>query len=637
MHQKFQKVVCFGVCLWLWSCNSTDGNRFSEQEGYDLFASNSSTLKAFGASRIERESDRVFRCPSVSGMGSETSLTVFKAKAHGAMPHFTLDTIPGIRSDAQGGIGISLEGLPVGVLDIYEKCHASSYEKLTTACPPHYDIVETCSSAHLDKEECRLIHRGTHRLVVSAQVNNDESCLTEEMDRSPYPTSAPDVSKACDAFSPIEVLAAYRMTQPSDHCCNAEDSGTLDFCFKPCGCRTLSVGLEPKPEWLEETADAQDKDILRIGVFSNVEGNTEAFQQLLESMGQKNIDVAISLGNLTKNGSKDEFSQMRALIDEQFLWIDGTPKMTDACVEQQGNICCSEDRQFENNICNAIVRKVAFHASLGENEYKGGGLTEFFDRFGPSRMATTIGKVQLIMLDTADASFGEAQTQWLESVLSSTQTSTCQIPAPEGEQWPTLAECRGILGIGNSNTKKLTCRECIGQEAYCIPPDAERSNPDLGPENCVCVPLSSKVCPQAQTCARMDGTEADCICTRDEDCGYAGSCVEGKCHEPVRFVFSYTPIFDEFGSRNNALANKSEAAALMSLLTKARVNAVFSGRILDYAHFTMGKIPIYITGGGGADMASFARKKHHWLYIEVPKAYSRPDPNHISIQVVEFE
>ena len=616
-------------------CNSTEGERFTEQEGFYVFASNSSTLKAYGAGRTEKTSGTVFRCPAVSGMAAESSLTVFKAKAHGALPHFTLDTIPGIRGDAQGGIGISLSELPAGLLDMYEKCHSASYEKLTTSCPEGYKIVEECSPSNANKNECRLIHEGTHKLVISAQINDDDHCLTEETDRSPYHTSSSKVIYACDAFSPMALPAGYRVTQPSDNCCDPEAQGTLDFCFKPCGCRTLTVKIQPKDDWL---ANHNEKTgTLRIGVFSNVEGNTKAFNQLLDSMNEKSVDVAVSLGNLTEHGSKDEFAEMYSLMNAKLIWRDGTPQTSDACVEKNNQICCQADtRQFENHICNAMMHKTAFHAGLGEDEYKGNGLAEFRELFGPSHMSTMVGKVQLIMLDTADASFGSSQKEWLESVLENVSNETCQIPAPEGTQWPSLAECREILNLSSSN-KNPTCRECIQQEAYCIPPNAERSNPALGPENCICVPATSQVCSHAQSCAKTDGTEASCICTRDNDCGHGGTCIDGVCKPPVRLVFSYTPIFDEFGSRNNALSSKSDAAALMSLLVKANVNAIFSGRVLDYGKFTMGGIPIYITGGGGAEMSSFASKKHHWLYLEIPNAYTQPDPNEISVQVIEWD
>jgi hypothetical protein len=246
-----------------------------------------------------------------------------------------------------------------------------------------------------------------------------------------------------------------------------------------------------------------------------------------------------------------------------------------------------------------------------------------------------IGKIQLIVLDSAEATINSTQKSWLESQLQRPLTGVCNIPAPtRTDHWPTLRECHDILGASYSET--VTCRECIGQEAYCIPPDAEHDNVVLGPENCICVPYTSKVCPGNLSCEVMDGTEHNCICTRDQDCGAGGTCEDGVCKEPIRLFFSYTPLFDGSGTRNNAFSSKKNAASLLSMLLKYNVKAIFAGRVLDYAAYTRGGMPMYITGGGGADMASFASKGRHWLRIDIPNAYTHPDPEKILVTVVEY-
>ena len=108
------------------------------------------------------------------------------------------------------------------------------------------------------------------------------------------------------------------------------------------------------------------------------------------------------------------------------------------------------------------------------------------------------------------------------------------------------------------------------------------------------------------------------------------------CIQPIRLVFSYTPLFDRYGSRGNAFTSKDSAASLLSALIKANVSAVFSGRSHEFSSYSMGGIPMYITGGGGGEMASFSDKKNHWLYVEIPNAYTNPNPDDISIEVVEF-
>ena len=114
-----------------------------------------------------------------------------------------------------------------------------------------------------------------------------------------------------------------------------------------------------------------------------------------------------------------------------------------------------------------------------------------------------------------------------------------------------------------------------------------------------------------------------------------GTCEAGVCKPPLRLVFTYTPIYDKYGSRNNALSSE-DAASLLSLLIQSNVAAVFAGRAHEYAKYSKGGIPMYITGGGGAEMASFSDKGNHWLLVEIPKAYTNPDRQDVKVEVIEF-
>lgn len=682
------------------ACNSSDGERFSTQEDAYTFESTSSKLIAYGASQIEDDSLDVFRCPAVSGMSGENNLTVFNAQANAPFPHFTLETIQGIRGDTDGAIGISLHNLQTTLFDLYERCNSTSYERLSTTCEGG-SVVEKCSDAPKEGKYCEQIYEGMYQLVISSEMLDDENCFSEEVDRSPYNSSVPYAAYACDAFSPIPLAAAFRGTPPlrvltttdnngtpettMNACCDLSDSGgSFDFCFKPCGCRKLTVKIVPKEETLAAASEKQKDDTLfdntlRIAILSNVENHTDKFKSLLESvlakdvdnivsaikseddlehmfelMSERGVNVIISLGNLTENGSAKQFTAMNDIIKEEFIIRDGDLCFdeslfsgltqqeydeinTNCCSVVDNNVCCSENRtRVFDNICNAIFFKKSFLASLGEDEFEGSGLSEFTSLFGPSNSASTIGKVQLIVLDTADASLASGQRSWLQNVLDIPEHDKCNIPAPTlFDEWPTLAECRNILG--RSAGENVTCRECIQNEAYCIPPDASRSNYELGPENCVCVPATSKICKSNFTCKDMNGTDSTCICTRDEDCGNGGTCgSDGMCIHPVRLVFSYTPLFDRYGSRGNAFSSKDNAAALLSTLLKANVSAIFSGRSHEYSSYSMGGIPMYITGGGGGKMASFSDKGNHWLYVEIPNAFTNPNPDDISVEVVEF-
>lgn len=630
-HIEYGIYNIIAVILFFNACNASDGERFTRQEAYYTLDLTTSTLTAYGASRPSVVEEEAFRCPTVSGMSSESNLTVFSVQAHALLPHFTLSSALGIRSDAQGGIGISIKNFPVGLLDIYRRCNASSTERLSTSCPEYYQIVNECSPASDNVRECVQIYEGTHELVVSAVMDDSLSCSSEEVDRTSYSDATPEVSYACDAFSPMKLDAAYRGNVPTDNCCNIEDDATLDFCLKPCGCRKLSVKIVPKSTVMDEEKMA---DALRIAVFSQVGGDKKSFAKLLDSIREHQVDLVVSLGNLTGSGSTSQWKAFKKLIDDNLTTIDGFPSKNSPCSLSDDGLfsCCPSgtDRQFPT-VCNAVVSKIPFIAGLGDEEF-GGDLDTYNALFGASNLSTTVGKVQIILLDTADGSVSSPEMSWLKGVLETFEKTNCTIPSPQDfDQWPLLAECSPETG---DKAVSVTCRACIGEEAYCIVPDKTRSETAYGPKNCVCVPMDADICPRNMWCDRMDGAQGQCVCTRDEDCTSGGTCRNGVCEPPMRLVFSFTPPFDSSGTRNNAFTSKSAAASLMSLFAKRHVTAIFSGKSTDYSRQEMAGIPIYNTGGGGAKMASFSKKGHHWLLVEVPHAYTFPE--NIKVKTIEF-
>ncbi|MCL2324943.1 MAG: hypothetical protein FWC40_00350 [Proteobacteria bacterium] len=642
-------LLCLVSCL-LCACNFDVGSRFQEQEADYVFTSNSTTLTAYGATRIAGKTDQAYRCPAVSGLNRDSDVSVFFATAHSLLPHFTIESIQGIRSDTAPTVGVSLSNLPMGMLDIYRRCNASSQERFVTSCPSNHTIVEACPEGTMTQNECVLVHEGTHRLVISAMHEASTSCYSGESNRTSYSVSAPDVVYACDTFSPVDLAAAYRGAQPSGNCCDVTDQSLLDFCLRPCGCRKLVVQIVPKSDVLSNNAPDSPapsfSPTLRLAVFSNVSGNRNRFRQLLKSLKSYDVQMVISLGNLTANGSAGGFEAFRTIVDEALTTLDGTD-----CSTRDGQICCaSQISRDYPQACNAIVHQMPFFAGLGEAEINTKGLTVFRSLFGSSVKSTTIGKVQMVLLDSADATLGNSQLAWLERQIKNVPVQTCNIPAPREmlpdecplwpsgqQQWPTLSECEARSGQTDPQaSKELRCSDCICAEAYCVTPDAERSNPRLGPRNCVCVPATSKICMYNQSCPVEDGQSQTCICTRDQDCGTGGTCLEGVCQPPMRLIFSYTPFFDIFGSRNSAFSSRREAATVLSRLTNANTAAVFSGRSLEFAHYEMGGIPLFITGGGGADMAAFSSYGNHWLLIEIPDAYTKPDPSKMTVEVIPF-
>lgn len=629
MRKSF--AICIGA-LSLCACNSSSDERFIEQESSYVLSLTTSELKAYGASAIDDNSGELFRCPSVSEMSSESDIAIFRGRADALLPSFTLESVNGIRSDASGGVAISLTEVPIGMLDIYMRCNRTLTDRYATSCPSNYKIVDECSSASDNLKECVLVSRGAYELKIAAEVTDDDACMTEEVDRSPYSTTTPDIAYACDAFSAMPVPAMFRGTAPLNGCCS-DDKARLDFCLKPCGCRKLKIWFEPR-----ESIELESGNTLKLAVFSNVNGNRKQMKKLLDSIVQYRVDTIISLGNLTDTGSSAQLHSAKNIIDDKLLLRDGFIEGQSCAENVLGDMCCDpgENSRLVSYLCNVLFSKIPFMTGLGVNEYEG-NLTKYTELFGSSNKITTIGKVQLILLDTADGKISSQQKNWLKKELAISETQKCAIPAPTNAvQWPSLYECRKILGLSDNATDHVSCRECIGEEAYCIPPDASREETDKGPENCICVPITSKICKKNQWCSKL-GEEGICQCTRDEDCGIGGTCnPDGSCAAPMRLVFTYTPPFDEYGSRNNALISKSQAVSLMSLFSKSHVAAVFSGRSNDYGKFSMANIPIYITGGGGAQMTAFSDFGHHWLYVEIPNAYTNPSPDEIKVQVVEF-
>ena len=157
------------------ACNATDGERFKTQKADYVFTSTTSTLTSYGANLLYME-DQHFRCPSISGMSSDSSFTRSYLRANAPLPNFTLKTIQGIRSDAQSAFGFSISNLPAGLFDIYRRCNASSSEKYVTSCPDDYIIVDDCSQTSTAVKACMLIREGTHRLVISAHPEDDKAC-----------------------------------------------------------------------------------------------------------------------------------------------------------------------------------------------------------------------------------------------------------------------------------------------------------------------------------------------------------------------------------------------------------------------------------------------------------------------------
>jgi 3',5'-cyclic AMP phosphodiesterase CpdA len=91
-------------------------------------------------------------------------------------------------------------------------------------------------------------------------------------------------------------------------------------------------------------------------------------------------------------------------------------------------------------------------------------------------------------------------------------------------------------------------------------------------------------------------------------------------------VFMHVPPLDPSGVRNGAFSNRAEAAKLLALLGRGRVDTTFYGHIHSYYAFENAGVPAYISGGGGAIPERFDGIGRHFLRVRV-------DPNRAGTDV----
>lgn len=83
---------------------------------------------------------------------------------------------------------------------------------------------------------------------------------------------------------------------------------------------------------------------------------------------------------------------------------------------------------------------------------------------------------------------------------------------------------------------------------------------------------------------------------------------------------THIPPQDPFGLRGGAFANSLEAAKLLALLGRGRVDVTLYGHIHSYYAFTNAGIPAYISGGGGGIQGIIEPYGRHFLLIDASSA-----------------
>lgn len=82
------------------------------------------------------------------------------------------------------------------------------------------------------------------------------------------------------------------------------------------------------------------------------------------------------------------------------------------------------------------------------------------------------------------------------------------------------------------------------------------------------------------------------------------------------FVYMHVPPRDPRPGRTHALEEGAEN--LIGIMTKHRVNAVFAGHIHSYLEDNVAGIPVYITGGAGAELEEPSDRYHYLVCTVAP-------------------
>lgn len=87
--------------------------------------------------------------------------------------------------------------------------------------------------------------------------------------------------------------------------------------------------------------------------------------------------------------------------------------------------------------------------------------------------------------------------------------------------------------------------------------------------------------------------------------------------ERVHVVAMHIPPLDPVGVRSGAFASRSEAAKLLSMLAKGKVDLSLYGHVHSYYAFSNAGVPAYISGGGGAIPERLDGIGRHYLVVDV--------------------
>jgi 3',5'-cyclic-AMP phosphodiesterase len=93
---------------------------------------------------------------------------------------------------------------------------------------------------------------------------------------------------------------------------------------------------------------------------------------------------------------------------------------------------------------------------------------------------------------------------------------------------------------------------------------------------------------------------------------------QGRNH--LHVFLTHEPIFDPVGTRQAGFRSRDEAAKLVAKLGEHQVDLLFFGHVHSYYAYSLGGVPAYISGGGGAIPERFDGIGRHYLRVEAEPA-----------------
>ncbi|HET9452523.1 MAG TPA: metallophosphoesterase, partial [Aggregicoccus sp.] len=99
----------------------------------------------------------------------------------------------------------------------------------------------------------------------------------------------------------------------------------------------------------------------------------------------------------------------------------------------------------------------------------------------------------------------------------------------------------------------------------------------------------------------------------------------------VHVLFTHIPAVETLGIRSGQWNSRREAWRFIGLAERHRVDALLFGHIHSYAAYSLGSVPTYISGGGGARPEKLDGIGRHFLRVHVSPARGQVQVQRVAV------